>query len=111
MIPYIEVRDETGAAVLRYLIIEDHGLRYFGGTTFHLISDLDAGPHIWHHDKSMLNLIGRLATSGDHYDLVRGMSGQPIALQPEMNAKDLAGILEISVETIIKHYGLLVKVS
>lgn len=111
---FLCVMDEFGSPVLRYVYLPDG--YYFGGNT-HPGVDLDCGPHITHHAGSMLDLIARLANAKDQRYDVQGTYtkngiryGHSVRLQPEMMADDVAKVLDIDPQEVVKRYGLLVRV-
>lgn len=96
-----------GSPVLQYLCLPDG--HYFGGNT-RLDLGLDHGPHVSHYPRSLLELIARLANEdGSPYTMTGGISGGLVQLQPEMDAGEIAGVLGIGVEEVLKRYSLLVR--
>lgn len=112
----ITIDGVDGAAVLRYLVIDDEmrGRIFYGGDT--QLCDraelLDQGPHTTHYANSLLDLIGRLANTGYEtypYRLRSDFSATFVDLRPEMMADDIAEVLGIDVQVVLDRYSLLVR--
>lgn len=112
---FLQVADDFGACVLRYLILPDG--QWFGGDVPHSGVELDNGPHVIHRTGSMLDLIARLANADGHYRVdgyytKNGITyGHSAVLRPEMMADDIARVLDIDPQEVVKRYGLLVRVT
>lgn len=106
---HIDVVDETGVSVLRYIVVDDtHGRVFYGGNTRD--DGPDNGPHVIHFPETLLDLIARLANEEDRsYILQSTLSGKRIHLQSVVMADDLADVLGIGVEDVLRRYSLLVR--
>lgn len=106
----IFINDAIGAPVLKYIVVDDtYGPVFYGGNSNPAVQ-LDNGPHVVHHEGSLLDLLARLANEdGSPYSMNSTFSPLIVRLRPEMLANEVAAVLGIDVKAVLDRYSLLVR--
>jgi hypothetical protein len=105
----VTVADENGAHILRYLRL--CGGMYFGGNTWSRTDGFEAGVHVMHTLKGMLDIVAKIANTPAAYPYTLESRYQVVRISREMSAADLAKAFGCDEQEIKDHFAPLVSLS